>query len=282
MDTRTLGSELKRARAVKRLRQEDVAREVKADRRRVSDWEADLYHPDPTIRPDLSRVLGLSLRHINRLCVPPAAKFLGVADLFEPKKPEYLPTGEYPTAKRLLTFYRQDKATFNELWPELNARADRDEVRRFFNKVQTDAQNEARGWMRLLREPELEPARLAPQRCGFRILPVVHKDTYEVVGDCPVPCIVRREPQPGVIFPQCTVMTADGPRRPDAIVGVRVSKHMLWCCTEFDGNGHNSNGDFMRPTLLKMPVVRYTEAEVRSRSFARIYWQKVHEALCIS
>jgi len=279
MNTRTLGSELLRARKSKKLRQQDVADAVEVDRRRVSDWEKDDYHPGKGHRIKLANILDLSPRLLDKLYVPPAKPYGGIADLFEIKKPDYQPTGSESTSRKLLSLWREDKPQFNKSWDALNARPDRAEVRRFFLDVQSDAKGEDRAWMWLLEEEDHDPARLAPLRCGFRILPVVNPDTEAVVGDCPVPAIVRKGPMPGVIFIQNSVLTKKGVARPDAIVGVKINGHMHWCAGEFDGEGHDSRDDAFRPEQLRMPVARFNVHEVRQRNFAQLFWQRVHKAL---
>ncbi len=281
VNTRTLGTELQRARKAKRLRQEDVAQAVNVDRRRISDYENDDYHPDAELRGRLATVLEISARLLDKLYVPPAKPYGGIADLFEVKKPDYRPVGDYPTAKRLRALYWSDKKLFNETWEGLNAREDRSEVRRFFIDVQTDVGDEALAWMRVMLPKEQEPARLSPLRCGFRELPVVHHEHRYVVGDCPVPAIVRKGPRPGVIFIQNSVMTKIGIQRPDGIVGVKVNGEMLWCATEFDGPGHDTRRDAEREEILQMRVVRFTPEDIRLPNFAETYWINVEKALGI-
>lgn len=281
VNTRTLGSELRRARKALRLRQKDVALAVEVDRRRVSDWEKDAYHPDAEHRPKLASKLKLSLAMLDKLYVPPAKPYGGIADLFQIKKPDYQPTGDYSTAKRLRALYWSDKQLFKETWDGLNAREDRSEVRRFFKDVQTDVGDEALAWMRITLPKQLEPARLAPLRCGFRDLPVVHHEHKYVVGDCPVPAIVRKGERPGVIFVQISVMTKIGIQRPDGIVGVKVNGEMRWCATEFDGPGHDTRRDHEREEILQMRVVRFTPEDIRLPNFAETYWINVEKALGI-
>lgn len=260
-----------------------MAQAVESDRRRISDYENDVYHPDAIIRAKLAGLLQLSPRLLDKLYVPPAKPYGGIADLFEVKKPTYKPAGgeEQTTSRKLLSLWREDKQQFNKSWDRLNARPDRTEIRRFFIDVWGETKVETRGWMWLLEEEDHEPARLALQRCGYRILPVVDPDTEEVVGDCPVPAIVRKGEYPGVIFIQNSVLTKSGVARPDGIVGVKVNGQMRWAGAEFDGEGHDSRNDWFREEQLRMPVARFTHDDTRSKDFARLFWERVHGKLGI-
>lgn len=278
MDDRTLGSELQRARTAMRLRQEDVAAAFNASRRRVSDYERDILQPPLEQLRDLARVLGLSHRLLERLWVPPEP--LGeVAELFRLRKPRYQPKGDQPIWRRMRALYRKDKALYNTLWGMLGQREDWPSVRRFYVDVQADCGNEVLGLYKQMLGPNMGPARLAPLAMGFRTLPVIHYKTGEVVGDCRVPAMLRKGPEPAVIFPQTTVQTAWGPARPDALVGVRTKGGMLYCAAEYDGEKHDPTKDAFRPEQLRMAVVRFTAAEIWAHGFVTLFWNRVYRAL---
>ena len=280
VDTRTLGSELKRARKAKKLRQEDVARELKCDRQRVSDWENDVGQPDPRQQRILSPLLGLGRGWLSSLCLPDLPPLGRTPDVYCSHKPRYLPVGDKPPWKRILALFHACRKLYDEVWKALNRRADRGWLRLFFIKAQQDSKNEALGWMRLVLGG-LVASWQAPMRCGFRLLPVIDPDSYQVVGDCRVPCLLREGDYPAVIFIQNTLLTrSGGPLRPDGLVGVRFNGEMHWCVTEFDGEGYDAreNG---RAVHFNMPVIRYSVQEIWDPGFADLYWRRVHKALGI-
>lgn len=280
VNTRTLGSELQRARKNKKLRQEDVAREVKCERQRVSDWERDIGQPDSKQQGVLARFLALGRGWLASLCVPDLPPLGRTPDVYCSHKPRYLPVGDRPPWMRMLSLFRTSRKIYDEVWRALNKRVDRAWVRRFFIKLQQDSKHESLGWMRLA-AAGLSPFWLAPMRCGFRAHPVIDPESGNVVGDCRVPCLLREGDYPAVIFIQNTLLTrTGGPLRPDGLVGIRCNGEMRWCVTEFDGEGYDGcdNG---RVIHLKMPVIRFSVAEIWEAGFAALYWRRVHKALGI-
>lgn len=262
---------------MKRLRQSDVAAAVGVKTRRISDYENDLAQPDASLLPHFARVLGLSLRLLQKLLVPndPVGDF---AELFRVRKPLYLPKGDQPTWRRMRALWRRDPGLFNPLWGMLGRRVDWANVRKFLVDVQADCADEVLVLFRLLLGLDTTPARLAPQTYGFRTLPIIHHKSGELVGDCRVPALVRRGRHPAVLFPQPTMLTSTGPARPDALVGVRTKGGMVWCAAEYDGARHDVSRDATRSADLKMPVVRFTAAEVRSAGFSTLFWERIHRA----
>lgn len=280
MDTRTLGSELQRARKSKNLRQVDVAHELHCDRHLISDWERGWTQPDRAARRELARYLGISCSLLDSLYIPPLPALGRTPDAFCSHKPRYLPVGDKPPWQRLLALFRTSREVYDGLYQALMQREDSECVRRFLIKTQSDAKHESKGWMELLNF-DMSPSWLAPQRCGYRDLPVIDPASYQVVGDCRVPCLVRGGQYPAVIFIQNTLLTrSGGPLRPDGLVGVKFNGTMRWCAGEFDGEGYvgYDNG---RESHLRMPVVRYSVKELWTPGFPELYWRRIHAALGI-
>jgi len=278
METKTLGSELQRARKAKKLRQEDVALELKCDRHLISDWERDEAQPDAAQRRKLALFLGLKLALLNSLYIPPLPPLGRTPYAFCTHKPRYLPVGDKPPWKRILALFHTARMVFETIWKVLNEREDRGFIRRFFTKVQLDSKHEGLGWMSLLLAG-LTTNWLSPQQCGYRDLPVIDPETFQVVGDCRVPCLVRDGPYPAVIFIQNTLLTRNaGPLRPDGLVGVKVNGVMRWCAAEYDGEGYVGieNG---RESHLRMPVVRFSIKEIWDPGFPVLFWRRIHAAL---
>lgn len=278
MQTRTLGSELQWARKHKKLRQEDVALELKCDRHLVSDWERDVAQPDAAQRRALARFLGLSIALLNSLYIPPLPPLGRTPYAFCTHKPRYVPVGDKAPWKRILALFQTTRALYYTLWKLLNARPDRLFIRRFFTKVQLDSKHEGLAWMKLL-AAGLVTHWLAPLKCGYRDLPIIDPESYQVVGDCRVPALVREGSYPAVIFIQNTLLTRNGgPLRPDGLVGVKVNGVMRWCAAEYDGEGYvgSENG---RESHLKMPVVRFSVKEIWDADFPGLFWRRIHAAL---
>ncbi len=281
MQTRTLGSELQRARKAKRLRQDDVAQKLKCDRRRISALERDRAQPDESERRELASCLGISRALLDSLCLPELPPLGKTPEAYWTRKPRYLPVGDRPPWKRLLALFQACRRIYETLWKQLNMREDRGWLRRFFIKAQQDSKHESLGWMRLVVDG-LTTNWLSPQWCGYRNLPIIDPVTYQIVGDCRVPCLLREGPYPAVIFVQPTIHTrTGGPLRPDGLVGVRVNGGMLWCATEFDGEGYEKSEN-TKAAHLRMPVVRFSVEEIWKDDFAELYWRRVHAAVGIS
>lgn len=280
MAIKTLGSELQRARKVKKLRQEDVAQELKCDRHQVSDWERGITQPDAGQRKTLAAFLGLSRQLLDSLYIPPLPKVMGTHELFVSSKIRFLPTGDKPPWKRMLALFKASLQIYHSIWRALNKREDRDGIRRHVTKAQVDSKHESLGWMRLILHG-LTCAWLSPLRCGFRALPIIDPDSYMVVGDCRFPCLLREGPHPAVIFIQNTLLTRNGgPLRPDGLVGVKFNGAVHWCVSEFDGEGYEK-AEHERAAHFGMPVVRFSVKEIWNAGFAELYWKRIHAALGI-
>ena len=276
----TLGTELQRARKAKRLRQEDVARKLKCDRRLVSDWERDLAQPDAAQRRILAEYLGVRRSLLDSLFIQPLPAVGRMHDVFCSHKIRFLPVGDKPPWKRFLALFKTARQIYETVWKALNQREDRDGIRLHFTKAQSDSKHESLAWM-LLTLLDLFCAWLSPMRCGFRDLPIIDPDTYKVVGDCRFPTLVREGRYPAVIFVQPTLLTRNGgPLRPDGLVGVKFNGSMRWCASEFDGEGYE-NYDNGRSVHLGMPVVRFSVKEIWAPGFAKLYWKRIHAALGI-
>ncbi len=278
MAIKTLGSELQRARKAKKLRQDDVARELKCDRHQVSDWERGRTQPDAAERKTLANFLGVSRSLLDSLYIPPLPRVGRTPEIFCSHKVRFLPTGDKPPWKRMLALFKTSLQIYQSIWHALNKREDRDCIRRHVTKAQLDSKHEGLGWMRLILHG-LVCGWLSPLRCGFRDLPIIDPDSYMVVGDCRFPCLLREGEYPAVIFIQNTLLTRNGgPLRPDGLVGVKFNGAMHWCVSEFDGEGYEG-AENERAVHFGMPVVRFSVKEIWDPGFAELYWKRIHAAL---
>ena len=279
MQTCTLGYLLRKARKTLKLLQRHVAAACGMTQRRLSDLERNVQQPFDHELPLLARKLKLDPDFLKELRLPAYRPTADLLDQFCGDRPEFRHPRDRDSSVRLAALRKEHYHEYYSVVPDLQARADRDQTRRFLCDVMSDSQFEMLAWMRILKEG-MKAARLAPQRANFRALPVIDPATRRVVGDCPVPCLCGEvRGHQVLIFPQQSLLTPVGVRRPDALVGVRTRHGAAWGAAEVDGAFKNLPEQDNRSQDLGMPVVRFTQKEVIAQEFAEHFWDRVLAAV---
>lgn len=278
MDTRTLGEIIFTARQRLQITQRELAVLCEADQRAISAWERDTRPIGDTAWRKLAAVLRLPFTLRDRLLVETVGS--SFAERLCPRRLHYRQPRDRKTAIRLLAFRRRNRGMFDALWAQLKRRGDWLGIRGFLLTAWADGRYEVEAWMRFL-YAGMKADWLSPLRCGYRTLPYVDPRNRRSVGDCRMPALVRQHPeQPGVIFPQPTLLVGNEVPRPDGLVGMRAHGDLRWCGYEIERNGLPSAVERQeRAQLLQMPILYFTAADVQKPDFPETFWKRVYQTL---
>ncbi len=253
---------LTRARELKDITQTELAQKTGIDRKRLSDFECHRGVPNREEVKALGRVLGLPLRRLSLASESIGPGCARTRIEFKPRHRNALIRRDRPSETRFWAAKNEWPELVERLEKRLYAREDAPAVRVYLRDARFDSKLEYLAHLLML-DAGAVPDRLAPQIAGFRTLPVVDPDNGTLTGHMNYPALTLAG---SVLFPQPTLATQAGRRRVDLLWG---ESRRRWRVIEIDGAGHDSTFDYIRDEALKIPVLRFAQAEICSGSFLR-------------
>lgn len=127
-----------------------------------------------------------------------------------------------------------------------------------------DSAVEAYGWLQLA-ALEARPLLHNPHQLGFRDQPIVDGQG-KALGERYLPGLYGGHGEVKfMVWPQVRLRPGNTTFRVDGLVSLKVSGVVFWAILEFDGRGHNYEGDDVRRELLRMREIRISQDQVERR-----------------
>lgn len=278
------GEVLTRARKQRGLTQKELGARCALKRARLSDLEGGRRRPTPEEVELLCRALPEAASHLKatvRLSRGKARKPLpGDLDLcgrvLAPQP--YVPSAEKSTDIWLGYARKTEPKLYHELFDRIRRRPDYTQVQDHLARTKCDSKVELFHWAHGLADGALL-FRLSLARLGLTHLPAVDPDTLEVVTGRPMfGYLWRRGLLATGTLPQVTLLA----ERPYTVDGLSLGFHgarRMPFIVEIDGDGHESKWNAQREKALRLPTLRFTQAQVLSTEFLDVYWKAVQAML---
>ena len=253
---------MKTARKKGRLTQAQLAEKISVSRARISRLETDRGKPtDEEIRKLASTLQISTTRLRNAAAELEVAPGCALKKKFQPTPEVFLAHQDRPSYVRLSAARLRAPEQLAGLEAAVASRSDLKQINVFLRDAAFDSDLEMIAVLQLLSAGAV-PIWAAPQHWGFYECPVTDGRGVRMVGHLRTPSLLMEEAE-AIIFPQCTLLCGNRPRRPDILIGQRCMNEILWFCVEIDGEGHCEIP--YRPEV-NLPTWRLTPTDVLSGS----------------
>ena len=250
------------ARRKARLTQSQVAKSLGVSRSRISRLEREIGKPtDEEIRKLASTLQISTTRLRNAAAELEVAPGCALKKKFQPTSEVFLAHQDRPSYVRLSAARLRAPEQLAGLEAAVASRSDLKQINVFLRDAAFDSDLEMIAVLQLLSAGAV-PIWAAPQHWGFYECPVTDGRGVRMVGHLRTPSLLMEEAE-AIIFPQCTLLCGNRPRRPDILIGQRCMNEILWFCVEIDGEGHCEIP--YRPEV-NLPTWRLTPTDVLSGS----------------
>lgn len=263
-----LSTLLRQLRLAKGIKQNELARRVGIDFRRVSAFESGRRSPSQDELERLAEELGRAAAEL--LLHPDGWRASSPRNRWFDGSHSFHPPRERSGEKRL-SAARRLFGPWIDVWLEACPSDARDFL------VLTPSQS-APEWTFQLRHLShgAHPTRLAPLEANFRQHPVLDPETRECVGDCPVPALIGEVGEIRyLLIPQVHLRTPRAAYTLDFLGGLKLrGRSLRFFNAEVDGLGHDPRFDRERERNLAMPTVRFTPEEIGQGNFVEYFVDK--------
>lgn len=278
------GQVLARFRKLRGLTQRELGERCAATRDRVSDLEKGRRKPTPEevallcrALPEAEERLKATVRLSRGKARKPLAGDLELVGRIPSPRP-YLPKAEKSTDIWLAYARKTVPGLYKKLFDRIRRRSDYSQVQDHLALTKCDSKIELFHWAHGLADGALL-FRQSLARLGLTHLPAVDPDTLEVVSGRPMAGYFW---QRGVLAtattPQVTLL-AERPYTVDGLSLAFEEDRRMPFIVEVDGDGHESQWNAQREKALKLPTLRFTQAQVLSPDYLDVYWKAVREML---